>query len=291
MKILVTGSHGFIGKHLTKLERQNASIFPFFGDIQSFDETYKIISSNKFDVIYHLAGMSNVADCQLKPDRAYSVNVLGTFNVLESLKRLNYKTRLIFASTAHVYAPVLDSSIIDESFAVSPGNIYPFTKYCSENLIKDYFSSGTMGNAIILRLFNHTHVSQTGPFFFPQLLSQINSTLDGKVRVGNLDIFRDFSLISDLMTLFFNIEHSEINEFVATYNVCSGQVRNLKSLAEELATQLGKRIIFETDPAKLRNNEPKFVVGSNLKAKSTFNWEPRKRTDKEFIQSFLREID
>lgn len=292
--ILITGASGFIGSHLCKrFEKENISYHKFEGDILDFENVQKQLEKHRFTAIFHLAAFSSPQECEGEPEKAFSINVNGTFNLLECLKRSNHETKFIFLSTAHVYAPANDEDgLIDESFPVRPQSVYGMTKLLSENLIEHYFESSLSGEGVIYRLFNHTHSSQEGPFFFPQLYQKIKKLQGSKgiVEVGNLDIHRDFSLISDLINLLFFTLNATPFHKTKVFNVCSGKPRHLKKLAQELASQLGAQVEFKPDPEKFRD-EPKKICGSNLRLQEYLQHKPHCKSDHEFVEHFLKPID
>lgn len=294
--ILVTGSRGFIGSNLLA---SMSSLKPhsFRGDISSFENVSNQINEIKPDIIFHLAAISNISDCEKFPDKAFAINVQGTFNLLESIQKLRKRVRFIFPSTSHVYKPVTGENKefrIDESFPIGPHTVYGKTKLLCEEAIKAYYLNYQMGQAIVLRLFNHTHYTQNGPFFFPQLRDQIlkkqENDTNSELLVGNLNIFRDFSLIPDLLKLFTLSMNSEMHEDLSIFNVCSGNPRKLESLATELSKALKVETKFHVDPSRVRKNEPKLVVGSNVKVRNYLGWEPSELSDQDFIEAYLKPL-
>lgn len=292
-KILITGANGFIGSHLCqKLDIEKIPYTKFSGDLVNFENVFNQISLNYFTTIIHLAGMSNIGDCEKQPDKAFSVNALGTFNLIESIHRTHKKTKFIFASTAQVYnfSQINESLAIDETFPTKPKTVYAQTKLIAEQIITNHFSRlETDGTGIILRLFNHTDGSQTGPFFFPQLISQITDAKGNnpEVKTGNLEIYRDFSLIDDLNNLLIKIIHSEIENSVDVFNVCSGNSLLLSEIAHDLAKTMKANVRFVTDPSLLRKGEPISINASNKKASTAFDWHPMKLSSEKFVEKFL----
>lgn len=292
-KILITGASGFIGSKLFHaLNSQGLQVESFEGNITSFEEVFEFIQSKDYGCIFHLAGISNVRDSESRPDIAFSVNVTGTFNLLDSLRRDGQKPRFVFASTAQVYEALVGERIVlDEANPVKPTSTYALTKLFAENVVKQFHLQYELGDAVILRLFNHTHSTQTGPFFFPELYKQLKDLKDGlissDISVGNLSVARDFNLVDDLIDLLISIERTVSVPKVEIYNVCSGKGRVLTNLASELANFLKVKPNFILDPSKTRKNDPQVLIGDNSKTKNTFDWSPPERSDSQFIADFL----
>jgi len=292
-KVLITGGKGFIGSHLCKrLEKDHIPFIILEGDIRDFSNTFAQISNSDITAIFHLAGMSNIGDCEAKPDKAFSINALGTFNVVESIKRSKKNIRLIFSSTAQVYnLKIADKkSIIDESFPLGPQSVYAQTKLSAEQIVNNYFENQeSLGTGVILRLFNHTDGSQKGPFFFPQLLKKIKGLKKESTDVltGNLNIYRDFSLVEDLINLFIKILSTDLKEKTSTYNVCSGNSFLLKEVAQHIANELNIKVNFVEVPELMRKDEPNSIIASNQKAKLIFQWAPTNLSSNEFVKKIL----
>jgi UDP-glucose 4-epimerase len=113
-KILITGSSGYIGSHLLKKLKKKFEIFCLdknestvkigefhrvdirdIRSLQSFRDTYAVSLGEEYDTVIHLAAEVAVGASTKDPILYYETNVLGTLNVLRSIKTKNF----IFAST------------------------------------------------------------------------------------------------------------------------------------------------------------------------------------------------
>ena len=87
MKIIITGSEGFIGIHLSKfLESKGIKVIKY--DLKNKKKKiFNIKNLEKLDGIVHLAGVSRVSESLEKPLKTMSNNALLTCKILESLKK------------------------------------------------------------------------------------------------------------------------------------------------------------------------------------------------------------
>lgn len=265
-KIFFTGASGFIGTNLSAYLHQqdkDIEIHEYFGKIENFEELKKAFQKEKWDYIFHFAGMSHVADCEADPQKAYEVNVLGTLFLVQLLSESNFSGKLFFTSTALVYdvKPSSEKVEINELFPVNPKNTYSRTKYFSESILKTW-AEGSSCSVFVLRLFNHTHKTQSVKFFLPSVYRQISESKNGgTIKVGNIDLVRDFSLISDFTKKFWELMNENANSRFQIVNLSSGIPRRLRDIVEIMIKKSGKHLQIVVDPTLVRKNDPGYVVG------------------------------
>lgn len=133
MKILVTGSEGYIGKHLCQiLEKHDIELYRLdwtnashtqnfaYSDIRTVNDLYLTLSDfpDSFDAVIHLAALVRVGESVKEPSYYYDVNINGTINILKEVKFDNF----IFASTGA---------------AENPGSPYGLSKRVCEDIIAE----------------------------------------------------------------------------------------------------------------------------------------------------------
>ncbi len=134
MKILIIGGLGFLGKRIydllskkyknvTILDNKNISEKKNYikGDINNFKFLKEKLKN--YDVVYHLAGLSNLDTAYKNPIDTSKTNITGTVNVLEACK-INKIKKLIFGSTMYVSG--------------QHGSFYRCSKSACEDYIKEY---------------------------------------------------------------------------------------------------------------------------------------------------------
>lgn len=136
MKILVTGSEGYIGQHLcAMLEKyydmqvyrldwsrpsENRKENFILGDIRYIQDFDLVLSDfpDEFDAVIHLAALVRVGESVKEPTYYYDVNINGTLNLLKNLRYKNF----IFASTGA---------------AANPNSPYGTSKRVCEDIIRE----------------------------------------------------------------------------------------------------------------------------------------------------------
>lgn len=268
----VTGSSGFIGKYLVrKLKERGVKVFEISRSTNSIDvtdwEQFNKIPGQ--EIIFHLAGITNIQEAFSNPRMVYFTNFTGTLNVLDWC-RLHEIKKMIFISTfvygAPQYLPV------DEEHPVSPNNPYSQSKLMGEELCKAY--SRDYGIDItILRLFNIYGPCHKGNFLIPRILEQLQS---GKVVLGNPVPKRDFLYISDVISAIIAASLSELKG-CNIFNIGSGKsysaqvIANL--IADKYSEMTGKNvsIIYMKEQ---RKGEIEDTIADIEKAKEILKWSP-----------------
>lgn len=140
MKIIITGSSGFLGKSLLNKIKYNHNIFEY-DILKGFDilntiQLEKVFQEFKPTTIIHLAACADLNIFREKPEISYKINVIGTRNILNLCQK--YNVRLLFASTCCCYG---NNNIhpSDETSPIAPTEPYAKSKAESE---KDILSIG-----------------------------------------------------------------------------------------------------------------------------------------------------
>jgi len=147
LKILVTGSSGFIGNNLSKtlfnrgydvtgfdLASSRKYDYPTIkGDLRNYEELDEVVRGK--DVVYHLGAMANLNICRSEPLETVQVNVIGTTNIVKACQKHN--ARLIYASSCHVYGCQNHFPVTEDSVP-NPSEIYSTTKLAGEKVVQNF---------------------------------------------------------------------------------------------------------------------------------------------------------
>lgn len=224
-KILVTGSAGFIGFHLSKLlltegfrvigydamtdyydvrlkERrhqqllQNPNFSCIIGMLEDFGTLKTFCDAEKPNVIVHLAAQAGVR-YSLENPRAYiESNVVGTFNIMECARELKVD-HLLMASTSSVYGSNTEMPYSELHKTDNPMTIYAATKKASEAMGHSYAHLWDLPTTMF-RFF-----TVYGPWGRPDmaLFKFTKGIIEGTPIdiYNNGDMYRDFTYVEDLV--------------------------------------------------------------------------------------------
>jgi UDP-glucose 4-epimerase len=138
IEVFVTGSKGFVGKHLcNRLIETKINVVTNDKNQHEIDVTdiNRLRSIDKVEAIVHLAAKTSIKDSLNNPYETHNTNILGTLNLLE-FARLKDIKKFIYIST-YVYGQPKYLPI-DENHPVNPHSIYNKSKLLAEELCENY---------------------------------------------------------------------------------------------------------------------------------------------------------
>jgi len=242
MKILLTGSSGFIGSALKRLLEENGiEVVPFdikdspSDDVRDFSALQsKILGING---IIHLAAVSRVKIAHENPLECVNTNIGGMINVLESARLIHSDNNypwVIFGSSREVYG---ESAIlpVNESSTRKAINVYGVSKLSGEELCKVY--SENYGLKIrVLRFSNvytgkNDHLDRVIPKFILQAFNEEDLIINGTGE----EIF-DFTYIDDTIQGIWSCiqEIEKSTHLFDDFNISTGVPISLKQLADTI---------------------------------------------------------
>ena len=149
MKALITGSGGFVGRYLVKeLERCGDEVIccTSKGDagtvqmnIMDAEQVSAVIGETRPDVLFNMAGQANVALSWKFPQQTFALNAIGFTNILEAVRRIDPKIRLIAVGSADQYGSLeTKGANVTEEIPTQPKSPYAVSKVAQENMAKAY---------------------------------------------------------------------------------------------------------------------------------------------------------
>lgn len=281
-QLLVTGLSGFVGRHLRAALADDplsqwTLLEPASYDLLSQVSLERLMDEGCPDAVVHLAGQTFVPEAFNNPQRTLEVNLIGTLNLLQALKRKGFNGTFLYISSGDIYGKVDEINLpVDEHLLPKPRNPYAVSKVAAELLCQQW-SYTEPWRIIVVRPFNHIGPGQNESFVIANMAQQIVRIRKGlqspQLSVGDVDVSRDFLDVRDVVQAYLQLllqgENGEV------YNLCSGQERVVRDLIHEMAALAGVTIELQQDAARLRLSEQRRVVGSAEKLQKDTGWKPR----------------
>lgn len=278
-RILVTGASGFVGAWLTRAIGDEAEVHAFPGDIRDADFVRRTISEQDWDAVIHLAAIASPGAAAREPDIAWAVNVLGTFNIADAIRRHAPQTRLIFAGSSEVYGKSLADSPepVNEATLLQPLSPYGATKAAADIMLAQMASEGL--DAVRFRPFNHTGPGQAPIYVFSAFARQIVRIEKGwqepVLRTGNLDVWREFLDVRDVVRAYTVAALGKAPETRGeAINLATGKPVRIGDMLDHMIGASRAKISIETDPTLVRAGEIRMVTADVAKAERLLGWKP-----------------
>ena len=305
-KILVTGSCGFIGFHLSNLLLKNGfevigidNLDPYYDvglkrarnnilkkfksykffekDISVFQHVEELLPEG-IDKIVHLAAQAGVRYSIDKPEKYVTSNLLGCANILE-LARLTNVSHLLLASTSSAYGANTDMPFAETQNCSHPLSFYAATKQANELMSHSY------SNIFRIPTTAFRFFTVYGPWGRPDmaLFKFTKAIIEG----SPIDVYnhgkmqRDFTFVTDLarsiMDLLEVTPVLEVTEFdnidskspVAPWrlvNIGNAAPTDLMDYINAIETVLGKKAEINFLPMQPGDVEKTYANVSLLKA-------------------------
>lgn len=275
MKVLVTGSEGFIGKHLVKRLEAEHEVIRFdikrspAEDVMDAPAAAKLIEKEKPDAVVHLAANPDITYSVQHPADDLSLNAVGTVNMLEAVKGAKLKL-FVIASTAQVYGEPKQEKM-DEDHPLNPKSPYAMSKLAAEGYCRFYHEKYGVP-ALVFRFFNIYGPDQPTNVVVPNLIRKISAS-EGKLEMfGSGEDSRDFVYVGDICeAIALALKKLPAGK---TINLASGKETRIIDLAGLISKKLGKKTEFTYGAQK---EEAKIfrMCGSAEKARRLLGWAPK----------------
>lgn len=278
-RALLTGCHGFTGRYVAQeLEGAGYEVIglahdgdpPRAGVLRAnlLDRVAvrSAVDEARAEVVVHLAAISFVAHGDV--DEIYRTNVVGTRNLLEALAECGHEPRsVVLASSANIYGNA-EVEPITEATPPAPANDYAVSKLAMEYMARLWMERLPI---TLVRPFNYTGIGQTENFLIPKIVAHFRRG-EKTIELGNLDVARDFSDVRDVARAYTAIVAKAARG--QTVNICSGVAHSLGDVLDMMTRIAGYAIGVRINPALVRNNEVKRLIGSNARLRAHTGFVP-----------------
>ncbi len=269
MKILVTGSSGYLGNAFIKqfkdehdiigLDRDNRKrdYKKVQGDLSNYKKIMKNLDEIKdVDCIVHFASLTDIKECEKNKMAALETNLMGTWALLEHGKRVGIR-KFIYISTGSIYKKT--EKEVSEEDETEADNFYESTKLMAEEICKQYSNKFDI---IMLRPFfpygKNTHPNR--------LINKIiQNVKDGKSIILNRKNKPIVSpiYVDDMSNAIDTIIKKDKEEKISIYNLAGPNGYSIKEIAEIIGKIINKKPKYQKGKSDSSN-----FCGSAIRLKS-----------------------
>jgi GDPmannose 4,6-dehydratase len=306
-RALVTGAAGQDGWYLTRLlldhgyevhahahhvaaEEKRSGLVWHFGDIGDAAVVSRLLGTVRPDEIYNLASFSRPRDAIEQPVASSIVNAFGPLHIFDFARQHLPSCRIFQPSSSEIFGAV-ETPVQDETTSRRPASPYGIAKLFAHEMAAFYRRRFDLFVACGI-LFNHEsprrplqYVSQKIAHAAAAVGLGIMTTAEldevgrpivsgGKLRLGNLDVRRDFGFAGDYAeAMWLALQAQRADDYV----IGTGQSYSIRDFCEMAFAHVGKdwRSHVEVDPALLRPIDSLVTVAQPAKAAQVLGWQPR----------------
>ena len=298
--ILITGVTGFVGSHMADyllentdfkifgLKRPNSQLRNIHhikdkitllnGDLLDQSSLINILGKIYPDEIYHFGALSWVTPSWDMPATYMQTNAIGTINLFEAMRIVDYNAKVLISCTPEEYGDVpVELLPITEETRIHPINPYAASKAAQDMVCMVFFA--TYGIPIIrTRAFNHEgprrDILGANASFAYQIAKIERGLQEPIIKVGNLEAKRNFTDVLDLVRAYYlAMEKGVPGELylIGSQNIYT--MEECLNILIDLSTKKGE-ISYEIDPERVRPTELRTFIGHFSKFKKLTGWEP-----------------
>lgn len=286
MKILLTGSQGFIGQHLLpRLTNQGHTVHCLASDLLNFNDIENEVASVDPELIIHLAARTEVEKSFYEQISFSQVNYVGTVNLINAACKLKNLKNFLFSSTMEVYGWQPESDLIrdgknftelpvfDESTEPHPNAPYAVAKFGCEKYLE--YAHRSLGLPFCALRQTNTYGRTDNDFFVvEQIISQMLKN-SNEVNLGYADPYRNFLFIDDLINLWLIlVERTDAVAGGEIFSIGPPNALRIEDLANTIAKKLNWNGVINWNKKPARPGEIYILNSSHAKITSRTGWSP-----------------
>jgi UDP-glucose 4-epimerase len=294
-RALVTGGAGFIGSHVADAFIANGWEVTIVDDLSSgkrenipdkakhheigvnSPEFATLVSSGRFDVVAHLAAQIDVRKSVADPVTDARINILGTLNLMEALRKSGASTRVVFTSTGGVLYGEFNTPPNLETYPKDPESPYAIAKLSTEYYLAYYSRVHNQDYAAVR--FGNVY----GPRQDPHGEAGVVAIFSGRILDNRpLTVFgdglqtRDYVYVGDVARAVWLAATKRLPEKgrldARGFNIGTGKGTSVLDIAKLLQKTAGKDVPIEFAPHRPGEQQDSFVNAD--KARELLGWAP-----------------
>jgi len=287
MKLLLTGSSGFIGQHLTKFLDKNFELYHLKNDLLDHAKIQEEVAVINPDIIVHLAARTEVEKSFYEQITFSEINYVGTVNLIEAASKIKNFKNFVFASTMEVYGwqPISDEIKLhgkpkthvafDENTAPNPNAPYAVAKYGCEKYLE--YAHRCLGLPYTALRQTNCYGRKDNDFFVTEQIITQMLTNSKEINLGYGEPYRNFIFIEDMMDVWQQVitSHEKCNQGY-TFTIGPDNPIQIKEYVNMIAEKIGwsGQVNWNTKPK--RPGEIYWLNSNNKLIEQKIGWTPKK---------------
>ena len=229
--VLLTGGRGFVGRFLAAELGNQAALAD--ADVTQAEDVAAAIRSVRPAALVHLAAATSVASSWHDAANVWTVNVIGTVNVLDAVRNESPDTRLVVVSSGEVYGETLEAPAHEDA-PVRPVSPYGASKVAAEVAAERAARVDGL-DVIVARPFQHVGPGQDARFAvgsWTRQIAELERRGGGALEVGDLSVERDLLDVRDVVRAYRLVIEPSVPPGV--YNISTGRAVTLDDVVRTL---------------------------------------------------------
>ncbi len=292
--VLVTGAEGFAGRFVLsalqkkgyevvagvrnrarKLAHERQGGHALVCNVADSISVARVVAAVRPDAIIHLAGIARASDAADEPLEAYQSIVSAWANVLDAVRRMVPRAKVVLASACDVYGDAgRDGCALREDTPPQPVSTFGSLKLAAETLAHMFFRDYHL-NVSVVRPFHYSGPQQPERFLYGAIAHRLAECEEGPTAhefwLPDLSCRRDLMHVEDLAAAYERVLADGRPD--AVYNICSGQAITIREVVMSVAQELGRNVDLSELPTPENEVQVLCWHGDNAKLRE-LGWTP-----------------
>ena len=254
--------------------------FDFRSDIKNFSKLNNSIKKSKPDIIFHLAAQSSVLVSYKNPDDTVNTNIIGTFNLLRSIKLNKSIKSAIIVTTDKVYLNEDKKINFDENSKLGGHDIYSSSKACCEIITESFVKSFINKDKCKIATVRSGNCIGGGDWTEDRIVKDCVEAFIHKknLLIRNPNATRPWQHVMEPVCGYIKLAEKLFNKngqkFIGSWNFGPNKINlsvlNLAKIGKKIFNSKSKIIIEKRDKKKL--HEAKYLSLNSQKSFKILNW-------------------
>tara|TARA_B100000519_G_scaffold189864_1_gene188783 strand:- start:5969 stop:6850 length:882 start_codon:yes stop_codon:yes gene_type:complete len=273
MKILITGSSGFIGSHLSPLLSGQHEIYHLSNDLRNHAAVRFEVREKQPDIIVHLGARTEVEQSFYEQITFSEINYVGTVNLIEISREIPNFKNFVFASTMEVYGQQPEGTVCDHLTTPYPNAPYAVAKYGCEKYLEYAGRSYNLPYTII-RQTNCYGRKDNDFFVTEQIISQMIKNPE-EINLGYAEPYRNFIYIDDMLEAWTKIINNPEKCNHKIFTLGPDEPIKIRDYVNIIAQKLQWQGEINWDTKPHRPGEIYWLNSSGKLLEDTLGWKPK----------------